>query len=244
MGLLEMYAKRNWQENPYTWAEIRDIILAQYQRAGIDPTFAFKSGELPTDGSALKDKLPDVVFGNIVDGIPGYELSTTGTLENRNTARATLQATQTSMKSDTGVVSQYSRGATLAIAGTIYSPYSADTSGSWTTTERDITLAGGGAADEALYSPAATKKYHIYRIVVSSNLPGAAGGQNYELWFHEETTGQNHGHYCFNSLNQPAVIYPIPNGAVGSTANKDLLLDILGGDGVEHIYVQTTGTEF
>lgn len=80
MGALEQLAKRDWQKQPYTEQEFRDLVLAKYQIAGIDPFYLFKSGQLPTEGDDLKTHLPDAVYGSVLDGIPGTKLKTDGTL--------------------------------------------------------------------------------------------------------------------------------------------------------------------
>lgn len=64
---------RDWTKEPYTWEEIRNIYLAQEQRAGHWPFFRKKASEV-SEGSDYKDLVDDqYIYGNSVDGIKDIE---------------------------------------------------------------------------------------------------------------------------------------------------------------------------
>lgn len=105
----------------------------------------------------------------------------------------------------------------------------------------DFTLAVGAIAATLIYDPAGTDRFHVLGFFVSSDLAGAAGGQNYKLIVTEETAGTNYGTFNFNSLNQPVYI---PLNAVGTAVDQDLLVQVSGGSAAEHLQFWVIGSDF
>lgn len=212
--------------------------------AGINPFIEIDVDNLPADGAPWATYHPTrKIYGNIVDGIRGQDiqLKSDGTLHYKTNTDDALQATQTTI--DGRLLTSYNldKDIKIFLYGSQLGPESSGSQTSTALTYFTDVLAGGAHAGIQAFAPGAANKFHAFWMQISSDLAGAAGGQNYTLTFTEETTATAYGTICFNSLSQPARIVL---GFVGTTDDKDLLMQVAGGNGNENIFGYTCAGTF
>jgi len=198
-----------------SFEEFRNLVLMEFQRNGIDPFYVRKTGEIPAEGDNYSKFLADRLVGNIVDGIPGYEIKTDGTLHNK--ARGPVQDHTWQQLAYSLMVGGYPTY--INSAGLHEKEYDVDISAS-------IVLGGGVVNNATLISCPAGVKIGLLRIAWDWDIDPAAA---YVITYHQ-TGGAGIMTQTFAPTDRGKWFDVLLDT---TTAAQDLECDVTGGAGVE-----------
>lgn len=206
---------------------------------------------LPTEGTSVKNTFGiDKVYGNIIDGIPGYAIDVNGDFRSKvidGYSLKNLYDQQTGISGNVGDIEEWQIHRGINETGHYYnwSAYMTGATG-FEIVETDLTLVGGAIGATAVFAPGAGKKFYIMWVELSADIAGAAGGQNWKFTFTEETSGNNYGEFYVHSYNMPfrTCIGDGTTGPVGSANDQDLDLAVDLGGGAETIRCRVCGAAF
>ena len=239
MSILDELGERDWVRHPYSKAEFVDAVLKRYQRAGIDPFFALKPDELPSEGDDWKSKVFHKVIGNIVEGVPGMHVTDSGKVhwKNKHTkdtydvddVYTAANSTKTNLIYLTRAISELNplmRGPSSTATNTLTDYNIHDANGALT--------AGQGTIPA--YTPTGGQKFETFWNMLGTNL-SAAVNQEYDVQLKEQD-GAVFDHFKWMGTEAHRKIHAFYEG---TTADKSFEVVIDGGSGTETIYVRTAG---
>lgn len=180
--------------------------------------------------------MPGLIVGNMIDGLPGIELKGDGTLHYKNLGPVDTTTWKSFMTNISNYNLYHYRASVIKDNPMNFGRTDQTITASMTDLDVHYTtvVLTGGNAVAAIYAPGAGKKAVTFWLKLGCNF--ATQTQTYDIFFDEETSGNilNHIQPTAGNIWRDQIDLNYNS----ATADKDVQINISGGDGVETIYAR------